>query len=176
MYNWVILSSGDKDLLQVAVSTALFIGVDPNNIKRFDGTPDPYETLLMYLTEKKERQNDTVDFVVHERMKPKRFNRFAVPDRFFLQTYWSWVERMKLDFLILPSHDIPKIGAERIYGPVHCGQIGDIDWTTCAIVTSPMGAEKLHDVLLNDTSPDFMFVPEPMFDFYTWEYAEGCYD
>ena len=60
MYDkWMILSSGNMDLLHAAVGNAIWIDVRSKDIERFDGTPDPRETLMHYLKLKSSEGSNT---------------------------------------------------------------------------------------------------------------------
>lgn len=178
MFNWTILSSGDRDLLHVALSTAAFINILPEAYRRFQGTPDKKQTLISYLCQKQSDPENIIDMAIHDRMKMKRFHRFSVPDYFYLEGYVKGLLQLQppLDVFALPSENISTDTAKRVYGPVYRGRPA-IDLTACALFVSRIGAKKLHDALTTDTAlPELYFFSEPIIDFYKWEYGEGSYD
>ena len=182
-FNWTVLSSGNRDLLHVALATASYSGMYLPYIKRFDGTPDRRETLLKYLNTKRKEDGDwLLDFVVHDRMRFRRFNRFSVPTYFYLEAYVKFMQihpdpyRSK-DILALSTQPIlKKEGKQELYAAQFGNpQIADI--TTCAFILNPTGAEKLYEALTTDSEfPKMYFIPEPMLEEYRWDYGEGCYD
>lgn len=182
-FNWVVLSSGNRDLLHVAFGTATYSDMYPPYIKRFDGTPDRRETLLKYLDTKRQADGDrSLDLVMHDRMRFKRFNRFSVPTYFYFEAY---VKGMRIhpdpyrsrDILVLSSQSIVTEKAERQLQCAWFGHARIDDITTCAFILNSVGAGKLYEALTTDSElPRMYFIPEPILEEYEWDYGEGCYD
>ena len=182
-FNWVVLSSGNRDLLHVALATATYSGWYLPHIKRFDGTPDRRETLLKYLDTKRQEDGDeSLDLVMHDRMRFGRFNRFSVPTYFYLEAYVKFMQinpdryRSK-DILVLSTQSIIRKDGERELHAAWFGNVKIEDLTTCAFILNPIGAGKLHEALTTGSElPKMYFIPEPILEEYRWDYGEGCYD
>ena len=173
--NWTVLSSGNRDLLHLALTSCAWIGADHIPVERFDGVPDRKATLLAYLAEKKKGEKKHISMAIYDRMYMKRQHRFSVPDYFFFE---GCVKNIgDFNVLILPSVPITsepkwKCGGRDIY----YGQI-NVDITTCAMFVTPRGAAELHDALVADTAlPDMFYFRDPVITEYQWDYGEGCYD
>ena len=182
-FNWVVLSSGNRDLLHVALATASYSGMYLPYIKRFDGTPDRRQTLLKYLNTKRKENGDwLLDFVVHDRMRFRRFNRFSVPTYFYLEAYVKFMQihpdpHRSKDILALSTQPLVAKDGERQLHAAWFGNVEITDITTCAFILNPTGAEKLYEALRTDSEfPKMYFIPEPMLEEYRWDYGEGCYD
>ena len=182
-FNWVVLSSGNRDLLHVALATASYSGMYPPYIKRFDGTPDRRETLLKYLDTKRQEDGDrSFDLIMHDCMRFRRFNRFSVPTYFYFEAYVKFMQihpdpyRSK-DILALSTQPLPRKDGERKLHAAWFGHARIDDITTCAFILNPVGAGKLYEALTTDSElPKMYFIPEPILEDYQWDYGEGCYD
>ena len=55
------------------------------DIERFDGTPDPRETLMRYLELKSSDVSDTIDVISSDATYMRRIERFYVTDNYMVR-------------------------------------------------------------------------------------------
>ena len=182
MYDkWIILSSGNTDLLHAAVGNAIWIDVPNRNIERFDGTPDPRETLMRYL-ELKSKGPNTVDVVSSDATYMKRIERFYVTDEYMVRASIKWLKsesESNFDILVFPNKEIPYNNFPFVTGvnrrPIYRGNI-DVEIEKCLLCVSKAGASMLLEALEKGTLPEMYFFRRAMVTQYQWRYGEGCYD
>lgn len=174
--NWTVLSSGNRDLLHLALASCAWIGADHIPLERFDGTLDRKATLIAYLARKRAEQSvSDISMVIYDQMYMKRQHRFSVPDYFFFEGCVKNIGNFNV--LILPSVPITSEPKWKCVGrDIHYGQI-DVNITTSAMFVTPRGAAELHDALVADTAlPDMFYFRDPVITEYQWDYGEGRYD
>lgn len=183
MYDkWVILSSGNTDLLHAAVGNAIWIGIQGQHIERFDGTSDPQETLLRYLELKSKDASDTVDVISLDATYMKRIERFYVATDY---TVSASIKQLKsksernFDILVFPNKDIPNGNFPFVTAPnrrpIYRGNI-DVEIEKCLLCVSKAGASLLLEALEKGILPEMYFFRRAMVTQYQWQYGEGFYD
>ena len=183
MYDkWIILSSGNTDLLHAAVGNAIWIGVNGEHIERFDGTPDPRETLMRYLELKSNDVSDTIDVISSDATYMKRIERFYVTDNYMVR---GSIKQLKsksernFDILVFPNKETSDGNFPFATGvnrrPIYRGNI-DVEIEKCLLCVSKEGASILLDALEKQTLPEMYFFRRAMVTQYQWRYGEGCYD
>ena len=183
MYDkWMILSSGNMDLLHAAVANAIWIDVRSKDIERFDGTPDPRETLMRYLKLKSSDVSDTIDVISSDATYMRRIERFYVTDNYMVRASIEWLKselERDFDILVFPNKEIPDDNSSVAMAvnrrPIYRGNI-DVEIEKCLLCVSKEGASILLDTLEKGTLPEMYFFRRAMVTQYQWRYGEGCYD
>ena len=178
---WVILSSGNVDLLHAAVANAIRIGVPEEMLERFDvGSTDVKSALARYLTSKSKDTSDAYDIFIPDIYYMTGPSRFRVLNFQFLCDIASVVTRdYNLGTIVFSDTEI--LGNKplmRQHGiPMYC-EVPNVDITDCMLCLSTAGAKRLLAYLHQDseTLPTMYFISGTWIKKYQWEYKRGYYE
>ena len=178
---WIILSSGNVDLLHAAIANAIRIGVHGEMLERFDvGSTDVKSALIRYLTSKSEDTSGAWDIFIPDIYYMTGPSRFRVLNFQFLLNTVRVITR-DYDLGTIVFSDIGLTGEEKldyIHGiPMYC-EVPNVDITDCVLCISAEGAMQLLEYLRHplETLPEMYFIQGTWIKKHQWEYKRGCYD